>query len=73
VPQATQSSVQLLCPSSGQRHWLAASLTPEGGRTFTIDGKAKSGVQVKVRVRACVGRSEERARPAWRTPCKHRC
>jgi hypothetical protein len=46
--QATSTSLQLLCPSSGQRHWLRASLKPDGCRAFTIDGKARTGAQVKV-------------------------
>lgn len=36
-------------------HVLEACLTPEGGRTYKIDGKLKTGTQVKVGcVHACM-------------------
>jgi len=30
------------------KHKVRAALTPEGNRAFTIDGKSKSGAQIKV-------------------------
>lgn len=65
--------VQLASSRSSQRHTVAAALAPDGSRTFKLNGKSKTGKELRVRwhlaaaLACCGGWPAGRRRPARHT------